>query len=996
MNDEIKLVEYNHDMAEVLVRMWKESKEGWPPGFLGSSTKSPDNIRRHHEPGSFIHTTIAMLEDRAVGYIRTTGYGGETDAAYVALLNAVKDMHGKGIGKRLILDSLKRVTEKGFYRLDLHTWPANMKAVPLYKKTGFVWIPETSVYMQNYIPFILQRPEMQEFLENEDWYRCQVRDLDVEPDDNKVEGERRVFRYAFEREGARLEAEFDLAGRILSAWKSPGSDVRISRKINKVFFGRPFQVYVNGKDLPNSIPATGSDHLRTPDFVKISDEKGIFDVEPLPVDVPFDERERAPRIMLQVPGKNPLEIGLGVQADDAVALKNFSHRMQYGEDFLKLELMRREEIEKATVYYSIGSGKWDSIEADVGRAVYSAVKVPVPELEPGLHNMKIRIDTKGIRGSERSFHITRAPLTGTTGWIGKKHGILENNRLCMMVSRRGAAASISFSGREDAFGQAGYIRLCAGPPLSQSDLPRQRFDLRLNNEEIISECDWPSKPGLRFITRFSLNGESVICAQASVINNSDFSHEIEFVAYGAGTNGFADNVVFSVDKGILHSKQIMRFFPEDDEDLPSRISEMPFPWRGVTGRFGTVLANLSDWDGFYYGNPKTDIKIVEPGKVIHSPLIMQVAETGRFINAFRYAKAIGWNTGPEPDEENLVDFPIIDLPPISEPGCRVSLTNPVRGIRNASIMVDGETVAEGKPELNEFLETGIQSGGLHNVRFNVGGREQERRIYITGKSGEVKTSEESGYLKLINEFLELSINPKARGHINSLRIDGHEWLLSSDPEPGTFAFQKPWFGGLLPGYSHRGNFMDPCKLEEIEPDYSLVEEEIWNIRYPVWKLSWHIDEEEKGSVNLVWKVGLLPSLPLLKTTVEIKQLAESRPQGLFMCRGFFAPGGNTEGSVLHYFHRMPTFQGRDHEGNWTILRSPFRISSPTGQYVELHSSKENLAMAEDYAALGCHISTFSLRFPPRPLECFWLFSNGEEHEDISEVLKEHFEQKIIE
>ncbi len=186
MNDEIKLVEYNHDMAEALVRMWEESREGWPPGFLGSSTKSPDNIRRHHEPGSFIHTTIAVLEDRAVGYIRTTGYGGETDAAYVALLNAVKNMHGKGIGKRLILDSLKRVTEKGFYRLDLHTWPANMQAVPLYKKTGFIWIPETSVYMQNYIPFILQRPEMQKFLENKDWYRCQVRDLDVEPDDMQL------------------------------------------------------------------------------------------------------------------------------------------------------------------------------------------------------------------------------------------------------------------------------------------------------------------------------------------------------------------------------------------------------------------------------------------------------------------------------------------------------------------------------------------------------------------------------------------------------------------------------------------------------------------------------------------------------------------------------------------------------------------------------------------------------------------------------------------
>ena len=98
-----------------------------------------------------------------VGYCRTSPYGGEPDAAYVDLLNAVPDMHGHGIGKSLLLDAIGRCTERGLVRLDLHTWSANMKAVPLYKKTGFFWVPDTMVYMQNYIPFLLNRKEFREF-----------------------------------------------------------------------------------------------------------------------------------------------------------------------------------------------------------------------------------------------------------------------------------------------------------------------------------------------------------------------------------------------------------------------------------------------------------------------------------------------------------------------------------------------------------------------------------------------------------------------------------------------------------------------------------------------------------------------------------------------------------------------------------------------------------------------------------------------------------------
>ena len=43
-------------------------------------------------------------------------------------------------------------------RRHLDTWPGNIKAVPLYKKTGYFWVPETDVHMENYVPLLLRLP----------------------------------------------------------------------------------------------------------------------------------------------------------------------------------------------------------------------------------------------------------------------------------------------------------------------------------------------------------------------------------------------------------------------------------------------------------------------------------------------------------------------------------------------------------------------------------------------------------------------------------------------------------------------------------------------------------------------------------------------------------------------------------------------------------------------------------------------------------------------
>ena len=53
--------------------------------------------------------------------------------------------------------------------------------MPLYKKTGFNWVPETDVFMRNYLPSALTVPAGKAFFANRDWYECMEREIKVAP-----------------------------------------------------------------------------------------------------------------------------------------------------------------------------------------------------------------------------------------------------------------------------------------------------------------------------------------------------------------------------------------------------------------------------------------------------------------------------------------------------------------------------------------------------------------------------------------------------------------------------------------------------------------------------------------------------------------------------------------------------------------------------------------------------------------------------------------------
>ena len=186
--------------ARLLADMWNASESGWPGGWTGGVPETAERILEHTQQNDRIGVFVVEINGEIVGYGDVAPTRGRDDSAYLCLLNVRPDFHGKGLGKALVLKILERTIESGRTQLLIDTWAGNEKSVPLYKKTGFFWIPDTSVDMQNFIPTALAMPIARDFFDKHYWYSCFRRELEIVPDDIEWKGIQ-VYPYRFEANG---------------------------------------------------------------------------------------------------------------------------------------------------------------------------------------------------------------------------------------------------------------------------------------------------------------------------------------------------------------------------------------------------------------------------------------------------------------------------------------------------------------------------------------------------------------------------------------------------------------------------------------------------------------------------------------------------------------------------------------------------------------------------------------------------------------------------
>jgi ribosomal protein S18 acetylase RimI-like enzyme len=190
---------YSPEMAEAVALMFNDFNELWPGGFGGGIPYDADRVHDFLDQTSAVADLIALDEHgKPVGYCGLYPHWREEDAAFITIIGVVPRVKGHKFGRRLLLHAFDLAGERGFRRVDLGTWAGNLDAVPLYKKTGLYWVPETNVYMQNFLPGLRQIPLAQAwFAKHPDWYACYQRELAQAPDDELVDG-MAVYTYRFQ------------------------------------------------------------------------------------------------------------------------------------------------------------------------------------------------------------------------------------------------------------------------------------------------------------------------------------------------------------------------------------------------------------------------------------------------------------------------------------------------------------------------------------------------------------------------------------------------------------------------------------------------------------------------------------------------------------------------------------------------------------------------------------------------------------------------------
>lgn len=149
----MEITEYNKKHAQATATMWNESRSHFGGG------EEVETAQERHEKecnSGNIVTMLALEDDKVIGYCGLSEYKQDSGALYIPLLNAHPNYLGRGVGKALVLEAIKRTYEAGWPRLDLYTWPGNTKAVPLYKRCGFFWEErEETTHLMNFIPQVL-------------------------------------------------------------------------------------------------------------------------------------------------------------------------------------------------------------------------------------------------------------------------------------------------------------------------------------------------------------------------------------------------------------------------------------------------------------------------------------------------------------------------------------------------------------------------------------------------------------------------------------------------------------------------------------------------------------------------------------------------------------------------------------------------------------------------------------------------------------------------
>lgn len=938
-----KIADYNPTHAAGLAVMWNESKSAWPFGFGGPAEFTEQRVLEWMRDDNSLFILVAEAEDgRVIGFCEVVRYPKEADAAYVALLNVHPAFHGAKAGKTLLKTAVDRVVKQGFQRLDLHTWAANMKAVPLYKKCGFFWVPETTVYMQNYLPLIMQQAPARKYFAEHDWYETYIRELVVAEDDEQWEGAS-VFRYRWQDGADRLDVTIDRESRAVTALATRDWAVSCRVSDQKPAAGLPYKAFWSVESHQTDAVAY---YLKA-----FSEPAGWVDLEQsgtlsgkvqheAPVHVPADtspraDDEGADRITtLAVIGSEAVSLASGLRVKQPVTVELFPAALPLYDGTPVSACIRLNNNLDCSISGELLITPGPGLQADFSDTGFSipphgkaGVNIALKPDAPGMRAMEVipvcHMDGNTVRGRVEHLPVAFLEPGGSAAVVEEQYAVLETDMLRIVSDKRGGRTAIHDRESGLQIGALDVVRL--GPPFWPSEFEAMTFQAKSEGSRYSITAESQDRPGIVIERTVSSAGGPIITLGHRVTNHGSESVQVSLLVAGY-VPGQTTAATFPLREGLVRDDSVDGYFPlEDDFDRKPEVWAESWSCVENSGlAFGLIWPQAAAAEITMLGEiavPLLQTPAIAPGQSYESPAVYAFAGEGDYRTVRRWWQRLAGKSGRSGDDASV--RPIVeagfDGPVLvngNEGRATLSVTNPRRLELSGTLSCtfpDGWKAGEqshafeGVNAENPFRHDVVVScqadrAGAGELVLDTGGIKTRRTFSCirVGDGSDLRVvNGENNLWEVDNGHLSMAIDPTFNGSCYRLEVGGTNHLYSPYPEPGTFKAMKPWYGGIYPVYyveygRQAQLYRDPftaCRIERTGKNG-------W-----VWRgVQTSVTSRRKGTEGLVFSCDLLTlggsNIMAVVAGVHNPYSAPMRLKAGAMC--YLQPGGDNSQTVLHH------------------------------------------------------------------------------------------------
>ena len=842
---------------EKLATLEMESDSAWPGG--GGWQTTPEEQERWIRESDLIGAFVTEDGERIVSMCTLNAKPGQREHVFIPHLNCHPAYHGKKYGKSVLRAAVERACREGYRKVDLYTWPGNMRAVPLYKKMGFMWRPDSSVQMENFTPAARRHPLGVRYFGRHDWYETQVRSLELEEDLVK-RGEIRVYEYLWRAEdGDFLRMVFDRQSWGIVEIENDELMVSCSLTDEKLVAGVSHRVrwrIVNKRPEPVSVFLSASGdpgvEIHTRETLEVKDAtelEGTFVVDPSIKKKTQEPKAAALRTDLVI-DEVPIELAAGIDVRQAVSISIDTARsiIPCGERQDALLTLRSNLKEKSRAHLSVVPAGGAAVECREHEASLdpkggTEISVPLMAIRPG--PVALDIEAYATIGGERIPIKTRridllaVERGGLSGGIGEDAAILCGGGLMVRAGLEHGDISIHHRLRAERAHRLHMPSPRLGPPFSWEDLFEEKAEASIEHEAygVVLRLRTKSllRQGVMLDRRILIGQGPLLKVTDTIINGSAQPLDLSLIQGWSLSMGHRSEFIVPRKDGVYRDAAGAGGRGLGDLRLPEEGDKWPEGWFCAQREDGCAAGIL--WhraeriEVGRWGEIRLKVGHLKSGQSITPKPIYFFVGDGNWQSVRGW-----WRTlfGDIPETETPrapARKPIelgIEPGPLLVAGGRADATLFLRNVGDHKL--DGKIAIKYPEGLRSDVDS-IDVSGLceaapvaQNIGFSLGEKAQPGSVEIEMKfetdealyraigralilpshapAVHVLKEDRGKVIVLSNGILTVKVAPGFLGSAISLQREGQEFLNSSYPEAGIRGWANPWHGGISPEY-HR-------------------------------------------------------------------------------------------------------------------------------------------------------------------------------------------------